>query len=274
MICENNKRISADVKNFIKNVSKLNEESITDYLVWKWRELDRKFNYIKTLEIFTHEDESKRTGADLEMELWLVGKRSYIPLVFQAKKFIEPYDSYLRKLNYPEGTQRQLNTLLNYAKTGKKPFPFYLFYSLSDSETKVRCSLRHTLDDVSVFMVDAHTIKDFANKPAKTALSRNEILAEGNPFHCLFCCPLNLRTYLRHYFKVRFHSDNIISPDNPLPEYVSLLLNNRIVEMSKEEVIGIINRNKLQQIRIVGVFDLRESEEEIRFNFNGELSDS
>lgn len=28
------------------NVPDVKEESITDYLVWKWRELDKKVNYI------------------------------------------------------------------------------------------------------------------------------------------------------------------------------------------------------------------------------------
>lgn len=265
MICETNKKISAEVKDFISNVSSLNEESITDYLIWKWRELDKNFKFIN-IETFTHDEESKITGADFEiqLELWLVGRSSAIPLVFQAKKFIKPYDSYLRKLNYPKGTQTQLKTLLKYSKSGKKPLPFYMFYSLTDSKTTAKCGNRFGLNDVSLFIVNAYTIEGFANKPARTAISRNEILAEGNPLHCLFCCPLNMRTYFKDYFGVKLDSYNLTNQNDQIPEYVSMLLNNRIAEMNKTEVVEIINRNELQTIRILGVYDLRESEDESR----------
>lgn len=38
-ICEANKAVSLEVKKFMLNVLDVKEESITDYLVWKWREL-------------------------------------------------------------------------------------------------------------------------------------------------------------------------------------------------------------------------------------------
>jgi hypothetical protein len=264
MICETNKKISAEVKEFIQNVSKLNEESITDYLVWKWRELDKKFIFIN-IETFTHDEESKTTGADFEiqLELWLVGTKYYVPLVFQAKKFIKPYDGYLRKLNYPDGTQTQLKTLLNYSKTGKQPFPFYLFYSLTDSETRAECGKNYRLDKASLFMVNAETVQGFANKTPGTAISRNEILAKGNPLHCLFCCPLNLSDYFKDYFDVELDSYNLVNRNNQLPEYVVMLLNNRIDEMSKTEISEIIGRSELQSIRVLAVYDLRESEEKM-----------
>lgn len=88
-ICEANKAASFKVKNFMQNVKDVKEESITDYLVWKWRELDKRFSYINT-STFTRQEENMRTGADFELELWLVGKKSHYTLVFQAKKFIKP----------------------------------------------------------------------------------------------------------------------------------------------------------------------------------------
>ncbi len=51
------------IKNFMLNVSDVKEESITDYLVWKWRELDARFKYIN-ITTFTRHMESTTTGAD------------------------------------------------------------------------------------------------------------------------------------------------------------------------------------------------------------------
>ena len=45
-LCEANRKLSVEVKEFLQNVPDVKEESVTDYLVWKWGELDRKFNYI------------------------------------------------------------------------------------------------------------------------------------------------------------------------------------------------------------------------------------
>jgi len=41
-ICDAYKALGVEVKDFLRNVPNLNEESITDYLVWKWRELDKR----------------------------------------------------------------------------------------------------------------------------------------------------------------------------------------------------------------------------------------
>ena len=115
-LCDANKAVSLEVKNFmLLNVPDVKEESITDYLVWKWRELDSRFKYINVA-TFTRQEESTTTGADFEIELWLVGNKFHFPLVFQAKKFVKPNDSYVTKLNYPSKTQGQLTTLLAYAK--------------------------------------------------------------------------------------------------------------------------------------------------------------
>ncbi len=99
-LCKNNKAIGLEVKTFMENVKDVKEESITDYLMWKWRELDRRFNYIRT-STFTRQEESDTTGADFELELWIVGRIKSLPLLFQAKKFLKPHDRYKLKLNYP-----------------------------------------------------------------------------------------------------------------------------------------------------------------------------
>lgn len=51
-----------EVKNFIRNVPDVGEGSITDSLVWKWRELDSGLKYINT-PIFTRQVERATTGA-------------------------------------------------------------------------------------------------------------------------------------------------------------------------------------------------------------------
>lgn len=115
-LCERNKAIGLQVRDFILNVPNAKEESITDYLVWQWGLLDSRFRYIK-VKTFTRQEENTSTGADFELELWVVGKTKFLPLLFQAKKFLKPFDSYQQKLNYPNNKQKQLATLLAYAST-------------------------------------------------------------------------------------------------------------------------------------------------------------
>lgn len=93
-LCKTNKAISLDVREFMGNVSDVKEESITDYLVWKWRKLDPNFKYLK-VSTYTRHEENSTTGADFELELWLVGRRFHFSLIFQAKKLVKPYDSYV-----------------------------------------------------------------------------------------------------------------------------------------------------------------------------------
>jgi len=154
-LCESNKKISSDLIDFIHIVSDIKEESITDYLAWKWRESDSKFNYIN-INTFTREEENKLTGADFEMELWLVGKRTSIPLLIQAKKLIKNYDGYCNKLNYPNGSQGQLIKLLSYAKR-KNRIPFYVFYAIPDKTTKFLCrgGMYGNVLECSIFLADS-----------------------------------------------------------------------------------------------------------------------
>lgn len=253
-ICESNKAVSLEVKNFMLNVPDVKEESITDYLVWKWRELDTKFKYIN-VSTFTRQEESAKTGADFELELWLVGRKFHFPLIFQAKKFVKLYDSYVTKLNYPARTQGQLKTLLKYAKTRKK-LPFYAFYSTPDPNTQTMCVANDT-SDTSIFMADAHTIKKFADEKHGKRVSKHKLLMVSKPFHCMFCCPLTQSgNYFTRYFSALTESAEPHDNDR-LPNYVSMLLNDRIFELSEEEKLAIINQNELRAFRAVCVYDMR-----------------
>lgn len=266
-LCKSNKDVSLEVKKFMLNVSDVKEESITDYLVWKWRELDARFKYIN-ITTFTRQIESTTTGADFELELWLVGRKYHFPLIFQAKKFIKKYDSYVNKLNYPKGTQAQLTRLLSYSKHHGK-IPFYAFYSIPDKNTKSMC-LRNDVSSTSIFMADAYTVKDYADGKHGKSLSLNEILKRTNPFHCMFCCPRSRSgDYFPRYFSKVIDSNT--SHDNEsLPDYVKLLLDDQINEAGEKEILKIINQNELKVFRAVGVYDIRDIEIDT-YNLSGHL---
>ncbi|MCK6909281.1 DUF6615 family protein [Enterobacter roggenkampii] len=259
-LCKSNKDVSLDVKNFMLNVSDVKEESITDYLVWKWRELDARFKYIN-ITTFTRHMESTTTGADFELELWLVGRKFHFPLIFQAKKFTKKYDSYVKKLNYPKGTQAQLKKLLSYSKKHKK-IPFYAFYSIPDKDTKLMCP-RNETSSTSIFMADAYTVKDYADgKHSKHGknLSLNEILKRTNPFHCIFCCPHSRSgDYFTHYFS-KLAESNEPHKNEDLPDYVKLLLNDQINKTGEKEILKLIDRNELKVFRSIGVYDISDIE--------------
>jgi hypothetical protein len=235
-LCSENKKVDVLVREFIEHVGKIKEESITDYLVWQWKLVDKRFNYINVTE-FDRDQENTITGADYEMELWLVGRSHAIPLVFQAKKVIKTYNGYKAALNYPENTQAQLKRLLKYAKSQRK-LPFYMFYSVPDAHTESKCIRYAASSGATIFMADALEIKDIANSSAKK-ISKNDLLKKSNPFHCMFCCPLSsanasggsrldgLRRYFQRYFpkltEMPRLSDNVVPLDKLNPTVLSLL---------------------------------------------------
>ena len=264
-LCESNKAVSLEIKNFMLNVHDVKEESITDYLVWKWRELDARFKYIN-VSTFTRHEESTTTGADFELELWLVGRKFHFPLVFQAKKFVKRHDAYVNKLNYPAPTQGQLKTLLNYAKT-KKKLPFYAFYSIPDKNTQTMCRA-HEASNTSIFMADAHTVKKFADGMYGKQISKNKLLKASNPFHCMFCCPLTQSgNYFTRYFSTLAEATEPHDNDT-LPNYVNMLLSGQILELDKKEALSVIQQNELHTFRAVGVYDMRDFEDESNNSIN------
>lgn len=106
-ICSCHKELVKDVKKFLKNVDDVKEESITDYLVWKWKEIDKRFKCIKNENLKTHtrHEEHYVTGTDFDIELWILGNTKTVPLAVQAKKFIKPKNSYVSKIKYPKNTR-------------------------------------------------------------------------------------------------------------------------------------------------------------------------
>lgn len=253
-LCDLNKAVSSEVFDFMQHVKDVKEESITDYLIWKWSVIDSRFKYLD-ITTFTRTEESTTTGADFELELWLVGKTFSLPLVFQAKKFVKPFDGYFNKLNYPKGTQKQLATLLKYTGSGKKRLPFYIFYSQSDSSTKVSCRKSPDLSTTSMFINDAVSVKEFADGDFGKRIAKNALLEKSLPFHCLFCCPW---VVCGEFFKGYFPKIHKLEERVELPDYASILLNGRINEMSNESILEVIDKNGLRVFRYVAAYDMRQ----------------
>lgn len=253
-ICYSNRALSLEVLEFMHNVGDIKEESITDYLVWKWRELDKRFNYL-SVSTFNHDEESTKTGADFDLELWLVGRTSHISLAVQAKKFIRPHDSYVNRLKYPNGSKKQMNMLLSYAASTKK-LPFYFIYSAPGSSTSTMCGMPDT-GKCGIFMADAKVMEKFADGKHGKRVSRDDILSKSNPFHCMFCCPLGPGDkYFEAYFR-RGRSEAVSQPNDALPQYVQELMLAPSEQPLNEKVIRDLSNREWVRFRAVGVYDLR-----------------
>lgn len=255
-LCDSNKAVGLEVRDFILNVPDAKEESITDYLVWKWRLLDARFKYINT-KTFTRQEESSTTGADFELELWLVGRTKCVPLLFQAKKFLKPFDSYVNKLNYPVNTQAQLRTLLSYAAS-RRLLPFYAIYTAAATAHPL-CGGREDLD-TGVYMIDAPTIKAFADGIHGQKVSLNSLIERSNPFHCMFCCPMGTEEhYFSRYFNAQATGPAGHSRDS-LPLYVRQILSMQAISDKGQAPEGNPINGELPPVRAIGVYDLTAEE--------------
>lgn len=251
--CKANYRLSVEVREFMERVRGVKEESITDFLVWRWGELDERFKYL-TVTPFDRDEESSTTGADFDLELWLVGRTFHASLSVQAKKFIPQNGSYVRKLRYPNNTKAQMNTLLAYSKA-KQRSPFYFIYTVPEVTTKHQCHRLPGPQAGGVFMADAFTIEDFADGKHGNRVSRDNLLSVAKPFHCLFCCPLAADgDYLSHYFpRVRTSARGDMTD---LPSYVNRLLESSEVDR-QSVVLEEAERESLRAYRHIGVYDMR-----------------
>lgn len=245
--CTANRAIARQVKQFIEHVADVKEESITDYLVWQWDLLDARFSYIQATP-FNHHQESTVTGADFDLELWLVGRTRHFSLAVQAKKFIRQYDGYVRKLRYPGNTKSQMDRLLTYAAANNR-LAFYFIYTVPEASTASACFNK---DDAGcgVFMADAYTLEDYADGLNGQRISRDRLVSESLPFHCMFCCPLVARGgFFKRYFP-RLKADEG-TPNDQLPGYVTQLL-------AGPDRRGPDAAAVPEGFRYVGVYDMRD----------------
>ncbi|MEY4978156.1 MAG: hypothetical protein RLZZ352_426 [Pseudomonadota bacterium] len=247
-ICDANLALELEVRRFIENVGDIKEESITDFLVWKWRELDKRFKYIR-LHPFNHEEESSRTGADFDIELWLVGRSHHVALAVQAKKFLKRTDSYVARLRYPRGTKSQMNKLLSYASKSNR-IPLYFIYSTPSATAQTMCPGKAGSPG-AVFMGHARRFEEYADGKHGRWITRDQLLRITNPFHCMFCCPFAQHgDYFDHYFGVLSEERQRYNNES-LPNYVRQLLQQGdvLIDIQKEEAP--------RQFRHVAVYDMR-----------------
>src|SRR4051794_6336015 len=74
LLCQANRELSRRVAHFLSKVRSAREESVTEYLLWQWSEIDDRFEYLLATQHSTHKE--KVSGADFELELWLVGEKA------------------------------------------------------------------------------------------------------------------------------------------------------------------------------------------------------
>lgn len=249
--CREHKKVCKKVKDFLVNVSSAGEESITDYLLWQWREIDNSFNSIKVSD-FTRFEENNKSGADFEMELWVLGPQSSFCIVFQAKKATKDYDGYLSKLRYPKNNKSQLNTLLHYARTNKKT-AMYALYSIPDKNTKTMCEAHHA-SECGVFIAHAEKIKSIASLPKNTEFSKNRLLKISHPLNCLFCC--NLETpCLRGLATPLLETTS----SDETPEYVKYIDNCNGERVDKDKFMELAEGYDISIFRHVAVYNMRSN---------------
>lgn len=243
-LCNCNIILIKEVKNFLENVENVKEESITDYLAWRWSILDKRFSYIK-YDMHSRKKESK-TGVDFD--LWLVGRKKTINLAIQAKKFIKTYDNYSLKIKYPNKTSKQITALIKYAKLHKK-IPLYFIYSVINTATITKCNLHDK--DAGVFVVEAENLKILSQQKK---LSLHEILKDSYPFSCYFCHDIFLNNSIKEEY--------LLETDQLPPGIFSLLNGNSRADISFENENQETSCNKIKS-RIIGIYDLRK--EDIEF---------
>jgi phage-related protein len=208
ILCKEMKVLSEQVYNFIDNVPSVQEESITEYLMWQWSLLDKKVKFVKSKKLHTKVQEAK-TGSDLEIELWIITSTTAIPFLIQAKKIIVPTKSYCREsLNYNvKKPIRQYQLLIDTAIRERK-IPLYAFYTKKDKHK-------------SIYISDAYEVKKLAvncSKKSRTVVKREDILDISTNIISLFCSSASfIEGGLNLQFEVEF---------NMLPNYVKFYLNN------------------------------------------------
>lgn len=255
-ICNSSKALDQAVHDFMHHVPDAKEESITDYLLWQWRTMDSRLEYI-SISSFTRIEESGRTGADFDLELWLVGHTAHIALAVQAKKFIKSHDCYVRKLRYPRNTKQQLNMLLSYGSSQRR-HPVYFIYTISDPATTTLCP--SNCMNSAIFMADAKTMGEFADGKRGKRVSKNMLLAESIPFHCLFCCPGQSQMECVQDFFANYAYNNRERPNDELPEYVQLLLSEPR-SFSWELIKELRSCEHLRRFHALAVYDMRNGDE-------------
>jgi hypothetical protein len=196
--------LDRSVREYICEVDGLGEEAISSYLLWQWKKMNSRM-HVFSCRAFSRWVENRRTGADFE--LWILGTTFALPMLFQAKKFIEKEaDGYRAKLRYPGNKDGQYKKLRKYAKEfGLNPF--YLVYTLSywrslsryaESQQCYSCGTKGSgiacsEIDSSLCVLHAEDIGSIAGISGRGTksygqLKLSDILVNSFPLHSIFCC--------------------------------------------------------------------------------------
>lgn len=247
-ICEKHKEVERQVVEFTENVRHVGEESITDYLFWKWADINKCFQHLD-FRHYTKLQESQTSGADFRMEIWLVGETRSLPLLFQAKKISKEHKGYVAAINYPNQSKGQITKLLGHANTTKK-VPLYIFYSAS-SMGKVNVFSHKLLNDSGVFIAHAKNVNKLTPQKPYAKLSKTKLLSKSIHFHELFCHGQNhsniIELIIERLSALADSSEEISScvvSSELLPSYVTKLLSDETKEQDYKNAEKTHRRNR------------------------------
>lgn len=290
-LCKKMKLIDNTLGKYIKYVPNVGEESITDWLVWKWKELNSSFNFVTNLKLEESKKKESKTGADLYMELWVVKNKVSLPIIIQAKKIFKNYNSekmfYSKKILYksgkkptspnPDTRSYQIDLLINSAKKDSK-LPLYLFYGDNTTNKYTMCNNYDWVKNISkhIFFSDAELLrKNLFTKCKTTDIKREEILNNSLPFECLFCCPITFCTNCSmdtpNIFEQYFGSNtsDIIVNTNNLPNYVNEILN--FNKDDKDITKNVIDDIKSELDSISSKYNIDSNQKELFYNLQNEI---
>jgi hypothetical protein len=229
--CDDFRRASEYVFNWIKGQPSVGEESITDWLLYN---LSLKVPTLKYKK-FTRHEEAKKTGADWEW--WFVDNYRALSLRVQAKRIMKDKDNY-DGLAHTNRHGLQIEKLLDDARR-KNSLPFYSLYHSPDGIPRVLCGgMRDAGQGQGVFLAGAVNLYNAYIVGGRSRVEAEDLLSRSNPLHCLVCCqkvgpgmPAGVEyiySYLRDYYgeNIEKLNSNIDSPGlhKEAPAYVLSLL--------------------------------------------------
>jgi hypothetical protein len=207
MICTTFKQCSKEVQNWINKQNNVNEESLSDWFLYKLSDLEPRIQYLE----FNRFQEAQKTGADYE--LWIVNPKTSLRFRIQAKRLRKGHDHY-SSIAYTNKHGLQIDKLISDAKS-LNYIPLYSFYN---EEQKIsRC--RKKINDEGVYLSFANELyNEILLKPKKN-INTDFLISKSFPISCWFCCPLiskgtkvGIINFFNHYYN--YNSKKNIVVDN------------------------------------------------------------
>jgi hypothetical protein len=226
MYCQEFINASKYIYKWLDNQPSVNEESLTDWLLYN---LSDKLPAIKYIQ-FTRHQEARVTGADWEW--WFVDKNHALSLRIQAKKIKENTDNY-SSIAYTNKYGLQIEKLIDDAES-KNFLPFYTFYYAPKITPPILCEgMTWGKTDTGIFISSATTIYDKFIIKGKTKIKDTDILDYSNPLHCLVCCQSaqsvqNVYDHIQRYYpKNPDNNKQGFIEKSEIPQYVKVLLESK-----------------------------------------------